>query len=140
MASLKGYRSPCGPKRFRVLAETKLAGGVFVCEGLAKPVRRAYWRLVSVWPRETLAPFASEREAREELAQAKAVIDNHLRGERVTDEMCDRVKDAKTEVKRTTAVVRELIACVVDPALGFTVIPGDCPDVDFVNAAGTVLK
>lgn len=86
MASIKGYRSPCNPKRFRVLAEKKPEGKFFVCEGLAKPVRKAHWRLVS-----TAATFYAARWA------------------------------------------------VVDEALGRAILPGDCHDVDFVNAAGAIL-
>lgn len=52
MASLTGYRSPCNPKRFRVLIATTVAtcakprSGYRLCVGLAKPHRRASWRYV----------------------------------------------------------------------------------------------
>ncbi|MHC4895094.1 MAG: hypothetical protein ACYTFV_17475 [Planctomycetota bacterium] len=58
------YRSPRNPRRFRVLGDKPAAadivdGRVLVCEGLAKPIRGAFWRLVCVLDRgPELAPSA----------------------------------------------------------------------------------
>lgn len=102
------YRSPRNPDRFRVLLPELLeqrghlrafldgdrkvrdSEFVYVCEGLAKPKRRAHWRLVC---------------------------------------MIRRGPDAAATAKLAT-----------DPELGYAMIPGDCAEVDFVTAAGEVLK
>ncbi len=140
-----GYRSPCGPKRFRVLADAapkREADTVFVCEGLPKRTRGADWRLVAVWSRASIAPFTAERKAIEELWLARLAISDRMVAipyQPTTDAMLDRVKAAKVEHLRTSADVRATIACVCDPKLGLAMVPSDCTEVDFVSSRGDVL-
>ena len=140
-----GYRSPCGPKRFRVLADAapkREADTVFVCAGLPKRTRGADWRLVAVWSKAGLSAFAADRNATKELRLARLAISDRrvaISYQPNTDAMLDRVKAAKVEHLRAAADVRATIACVCDPKLGLAMVPSDCTEVDFVSSRGDVL-